>query len=159
MTQIAHKAFSFSWASRCSVAMQVSALVTSKGLSGRRCNYTPLRFVGTCSATKTTRKGQPFAVTWHAISGRDYQSSWLLKWLAELADLRSQHSKCKAPQAGPDFLFLNCTLSQPTIFSVAIASYDTTFLHLRWLAQCAGFLGLEVLDPWEARELTKTTVL
>ena len=38
---------------------------------------------GTCAATKTTRRRQPFAVTWHGISGRDAQSSWLLHWLAE----------------------------------------------------------------------------
>ena len=36
-------------------------------------------------ATKTTKRGQPFACTWHGISGRDMHSSWLLHWLAALA--------------------------------------------------------------------------
>ena len=38
-------------------------------------------------AAKTTKRGQPFACTWHGISGRDMHSSWLLHWLAALAQL------------------------------------------------------------------------
>ena len=58
---------------------------------------------GTCTATKTTRRGQPFAVTWHGISGRDTQSSWLLQWLAELAELTAPRSRCRQPETAPDF--------------------------------------------------------
>ena len=66
---------------------------------------------GACTATKTTKQGQPFACTWHGITGREFSSSWLLHWLAELAHLSEPRSK--APDAEPDFLFLNCSLSQP----------------------------------------------
>ena len=83
---------------------------------------------GTSTATKTTRRGQPFAVTWHGITGRDAQSSWLLSWLAELAELLEPRSQCKLPEQPPDFLFLNCTLSSPRIYSIAPASYSRTLL-------------------------------
>ena len=36
-------------------------------------------------ATKTTRRGQPFACAWHGLSGRDPSSSWVLQWLKALA--------------------------------------------------------------------------
>ena len=81
---------------------------------------------GTCTATKTTKQGQPFACTWHGITGREYSSSWLLHWLAELAHLSEPHSACKAPEAEPDFLFLNCSLSQLQILDIAPASYART---------------------------------
>ena len=98
---------------------------------------------GICTATKTTRHGQPFACTWHGITGREFSSSWLLHWLAELASLSEPHSQCKAPAAEPDFLFLNCSL--------------------RWAMQSTAIMGQEALAPYEARELTlhsmKTTML
>ena len=85
---------------------------------------------GICTATKTTRHGQPFACTWHGITGRDFSPSRLLHWLAELASLSAPHSKCKRPAAEPDFLFLNCSLSQEHITEIAPASYARTLLHL-----------------------------
>ena len=39
---------------------------------------------GTCDHTKTTKHGQPFAVTLMGLSFRDTQSSWVLKWLGHL---------------------------------------------------------------------------
>ena len=107
-----------------------------------------------CAATKTTRRGQLFAVTWHGVSGRDTQSSWLLHWLAELAELTTPQSRCRQPEAAPDFLFLNCTLSSPRILNIAPASYATALLHLRWSAQSTAIMGTEALDPWESSELT-----
>ena len=54
---------------------------------------------GVCTATKTTRSGQPFACTWHGITGRDVASSWVLNWLAQLSALQAPHSKCREPEA------------------------------------------------------------
>ena len=53
---------------------------------------------GTCAATKTTKQGQPFACTWHGITGREYSSSWLLHWLRELT-LRSMKTTMLAAAA------------------------------------------------------------
>ena len=72
-------------------------------------------------------------------------------------------SKCKAPDAEPDFLFLNCSLSQPQILDIAPASYIRTLLHLRWATQSTAIMGQECLCPYESRDLTlhsmKTTML
>ena len=40
---------------------------------------------GSCRASKTTQKGQPFACAWHGLTGRNAETSWVLQWLSELA--------------------------------------------------------------------------
>ena len=76
---------------------------------------------GTCYATKTTKKGQPFACTWHGLSGKGPDSSWVLHWLGRLARLLAQQAQQhSSPQ--PDFAFINCTLLNSEISSLAPAS-------------------------------------
>jgi len=106
---------------------------------------------GTAYATKTTKFGQPFACTWHGISGRDSDSSWVLKWLASIAAVAEQ-----APLA-PDFVFFHADLGKDTHPQTFPCSYAQALLCLRYLAQQAG------LDHAEAAALTlhslKTTLL
>ena len=74
-------------------------------------------------ATKTTRRGQPFACTWHGLSGRDSSSSWVLQWLEALAAVSSQ--ACESP----DFLFLHSALHSDDIEELAPASYSQSLVN------------------------------
>ena len=116
---------------------------------------------GTCDQTKTTKQGQPFAVTLHGISGRNTSSSWVLHWLGHLA--RYIRTAKLAPTARPDFAFINCHLAEHSIADAAPASYARTLLHLRWVAQNTALLGSHALQAHEAAELTlhsmKSTML
>ena len=83
---------------------------------------------GTAYATKTTKRGQPFACTWHGLAGRDVQSSWLLQWLACLVEI-GEHASI-----APDFLFFHCDLESqqfPHTFpsSYILASTAVPALH------------------------------
>ena len=52
----------------------------------------------TCDQTKTTKQGQPFAVTLHGLSRRDTASCWVLHWLGHLArHMRSIKAHSPAP--------------------------------------------------------------
>ena len=116
---------------------------------------------GTCDQTKTTKQGQPFAVTLHGISGRNASSSWVLHWLGHLA--RYIRAAKLASTARPDFAFINCHLAEHSIAEAAPASYARTLLHLRWVAQNTALLGSHALQAHEAAELTlhsmKSTML
>ena len=118
---------------------------------------------GTCDKTKTTKHGQPFAVTLHGISGRDTASCWVLHWLGHLA--RHMHSMHHREQGAsrPDFAFINCHLAEQYVEGTAPASYSRTLLHLRWVAQRTTILGSQALQSFEAAELTlhsmKSTML
>ena len=70
---------------------------------------------GTCDQTKTTKQGQPFAVTLHGVSGRNPSSSWVLRWLGHLA--RYIRTAKLAPTARPDFAFINCTQHRPAMLA------------------------------------------
>ena len=58
-------------------------------------------------ATKTTKAGQPFACTWHGLSGRNAQTSWLLQWLA----LGAPHGRARLPLSAPRFAVLSRRVS------------------------------------------------
>ena len=111
---------------------------------------------GTCDQTKTTKQGQPFAVTLHGISGRNPPSSWVLHWLGHLA--RYIRTAKLEPTARPDFAFINCHLAEHSIAEAAPASYARTVLHLRWAAQNTALLGSHALQAHEAAELTLHSV-
>ena len=99
---------------------------------------------GTCYAAKTT--------TWHGLSGKGPDSSWVLRWLGHLAALLAQHQQQRGrPQ--PDFAFINCALLASEISILAPASYSRTLLQLRWLAQHTGLLGSALLAS-EAQQVT-----
>ena len=85
---------------------------------------------GTCDHTKTTKHGQPFAVTLMDLSGRDTQSSWFLKWLGHLAR-HIRNAKLDSSEMRPDFAFMNCRLAEQSIPETAPASYA---LPLRWVS-------------------------
>ena len=53
---------------------------------------------GSCRATKTTRKGQPFACAWHGLTDRNAATSWVLQWLSELAKFMAPHPPCALPE-------------------------------------------------------------
>ena len=118
---------------------------------------------GTCDRAKTTKRGQPFAVTLRGISGRDTASCWVLHWLGHLA--RHMHSMRRQDPGArrPDFAFINRRLAEQTITGTAPASYSRTLLHLRWAAQCTAILGSHALQSFEAAEFTlrsmKSTML
>ena len=92
---------------------------------------------GTAYATKTTKCGQPFACTWHGITGRCVQSSWLLQWLSCLVEVGT------SADLEPDFIFFHADLDshqQPHVFP---CSYAHALLCLRFLAQKDGLTESE----------------
>ena len=92
---------------------------------------------GTAYATKTTKCGQPFACTWHGITGRCVQSSWLLQWLSCLVEVGT------SADLEPDFIFFHADLDshqQPHVFP---CSYTHALLCLRFLAQKEGLTESE----------------
>ena len=68
-----------------------------------------------CTDTKTTRMGQPFACTWHGLTGRSSDTSWVLHWLGALAEADCNASI--AQEGTPDFLFMHCSCSARTSIS------------------------------------------
>ena len=105
-------------------------------------------------ATKTTKRGQPFACTWHGISGRDTGSSWLLHWLAALAQLPRNLFAAEERTHEPDFLFPHIDMQSLSVPFLAPASYARTLLCIRWAAQDAGISQHARLNASEASALT-----
>ena len=104
-------------------------------------------------ATKTTKRGQPFACTWHGISGRDASSSWLLHWLAALAQLPRSLFASEGRTHEPDFLFPHVDMQSLSVPFLAPASYARTLLGLRWAAQDTGISQNARLNTSEASAL------
>ena len=81
----------------------------------------------------------------------------------ELSKFLGSQLPCPIPEAPPDFLFINCSLAQPSIKQLAPASYARTLLHLRWAAQSIDIMGSNALHYDEATALTlhsmKSTML
>ncbi|CAE7837566.1 unnamed protein product, partial [Symbiodinium necroappetens] len=92
---------------------------------------------GTAYATKTTKCGQPFACTWHGITGRCTQSSWLLQWLSCLVEVGTE------ADLEPDFLFFHADLDSHKHPQVFPCSYAHALLCLRFMAQKAGLAESE----------------
>ena len=123
-------------------------------------SITTVALHGTCFATKTTSRGQPFAVTLAGITGRDARSCWPLHWLSAL------HRACspfRDKDGDPDFLWVSTAPDQQTISELAPASYCTALLALRWAATLPWSGSTPGLTPREALQLTlhsmKSTVL
>ena len=68
----------------------------------------PAALHGTCYRTKTSLTGQPFAVRWHGVAGRDFRTSWVLHWLGRLARQYTAPRTGPLARAQPDFMFINC---------------------------------------------------
>ena len=123
----------------------------------------PTALHGTCYRTKTSVSGQPFAVRWHGIAGRDLKTSWVLHWLGRLARQYTAPRTGPLAEARPDFIFINCNPQMPLPLELAPASYARTLLHRRWATQSTAILGSYALHSSEACELTlhsmKTTML
>ena len=81
---------------------------------------------GTAYATKTTKCGQPFACTWHGITGRCTQSSWLLQWLSCLVEVGMQAT------LEPDFMFFHADLGSHKHPQTFPCSYSHALLCLRF---------------------------
>ena len=115
---------------------------------------------GTCFATKTSKHGQPFALAWHGLHGRDKASSWILHWLAELAQLADDFF---SPTDPIDFMWPSTSPELHSIPSLAPASYCTALLFIRWAATLPWLPHGQGLLPQEAESLTvhslKTTLL
>ena len=107
----------------------------------------------TAYATKTTKSGQPFACAWHGYTGRDANSSWVLRWLASVASISTAHPDLLA-EGEPDFLFPHADMQCHTLACLAPASYARTLLCLRWASQAPLLCQHSKLSPEEARALT-----
>ncbi|CAE7837445.1 unnamed protein product, partial [Symbiodinium necroappetens] len=92
---------------------------------------------GTAYATKTTKCGQPFACTWHGITGRCMQSSWLLQWLSCLVEVGTE------ADLEPDFLFFHADPDSHKHPQVFPCSYAHALLCLRFMGQKAGLAESE----------------
>ena len=58
---------------------------------------------GLCWATKTTRQGQPFAVTVMGFTGRDISTSWVVHWLRALAQSLARTQREFGSEHCPDY--------------------------------------------------------
>ena len=92
---------------------------------------------GTAYATKTTKCGQPFACTWHGITGRCTQSSWLLQWLSCLVEVGMQAT------LEPDFMFFHADLGSHKHPQTFPCSYSHALLCLRFLTPQDGLTAAE----------------
>ena len=108
----------------------------------------------TAYATKTTKAGQPFACTWHGLSGRDARASWLLQWLAALSCTPKTRFEVQDDTVEPDFLFPHLDLQCLSVEYLAPASYARALLCLRWAAQSRMLSGPSALTASEASALT-----
>ena len=112
---------------------------------------------GLCWATKTTRQGQPFAVTVMGFTGRDISTSWVVHWLRVLAQsLATEHCPDFAlPSFSPSNVLACPIYNAPLAYSQALAA-------LRWAAQTP-WAPSPCLTESEASNLTlhslKVTVL
>ncbi|CAE7689465.1 unnamed protein product, partial [Symbiodinium necroappetens] len=115
---------------------------------------------GVCFATKTTSRGQPFAVTIAGITGRDPSSCWPLHWLSAM---HRAASPFREQDGDPDFLWVSTAPELHNLLELAPASYCTAMLVLRWAATLPWHPNSLGLTSHEASQLTlhsmKSTVL
>ena len=97
---------------------------------------------GVCWQTKTTKRGQPFAVTLHGISGRSLESLWVLPFLKAVQSAWIATEKVMNLSISPDFILPvltnlgglarpNSIYSQPMAYSQSLAAMRH-FLTLPW---------------------------
>ena len=103
---------------------------------------------GICWATKTSKSGQPFAVTLSGLTGRDVHSSWVLHYLRHLQlswQATEEAWRDLWEAMCPDFILpilpdLGCSSQQPFCFGAPM-SYPQALAALRWAVQ----------TPWDPR--------
>ena len=113
---------------------------------------------GICYATKTTNRGQPFAVNPFGLTGRDIASSWVVAWLAELQRSWSATERHWGPSAEPDFLLpvlpgLASRAPEPFVFQLPMA-YSQALPALRWALQLVPPSGVSPTTPEESLAFT-----
>ena len=113
---------------------------------------------GVCYATKTTNRGQPFAVNPFGLTGRDIASSWVVAWLTELQRSWSATQAFWGPLAEPDFLLpvlpgLALPASDPFVFQLPMA-YSQALPALRWALQLLPPSGVPPATQEEALAFT-----
>ena len=97
---------------------------------------------GVCWQTKTTKRGQPFAVTLHGISGRSLEFLWVLPFLKAVQSAWIATEKAMNLSVSPDFILPvltnlgglarpNSIYSQPMAYSQSLAAMRH-FLTLPW---------------------------
>ena len=97
---------------------------------------------GVCWQTKTTKRGQPFAVTLHGISGRTLDSLWVLPVLQAVQSAWIATETAMGLSVIPDFILPvltnlgglarpNSTYSQPMAYSQSLAAMRH-FLTIPW---------------------------
>ena len=97
---------------------------------------------GVCWQTKTTKRGQPFAVTLHGISGRALESLWVLPFLKALQSAWIATETALSLSVSPDFILPvltnlgglarpNSIYSQPMAYSQSLAAMRH-FITLPW---------------------------
>ena len=94
---------------------------------------------GVCWQTKTTKRGQPFAVTLHGISGRSLDSLWVLPFLQAVQSAWIATESAMGLSVIPDFILTNLgglarpnsTYSQPMAYSQSLAAMRH-FLTIPW---------------------------
>ena len=103
---------------------------------------------GTCYATKTTSDGQPWAVHWRGLTGRDPSTSWVVHWLHIMHSYLASH-----PHNRPDFMFLQCNLDGPLPASATPSSYHHSLQCLRWACTAPWLCAPPLLTSTEALSL------
>ncbi|CAE7937114.1 unnamed protein product, partial [Symbiodinium necroappetens] len=107
---------------------------------------------GICYATKTTDKGQPFAVTLAGLTGRSTTAScWVLHWLHAM---RTAIDYMWSPGDVVDFVWLSTAPELNAILELSPASYCTAMLALRWAATLPWLPPGQGLTAHEAAQLT-----
>ncbi|CAE6949096.1 mfsd7-A, partial [Symbiodinium sp. CCMP2456] len=107
---------------------------------------------GICYATKTTDKGQPFAVTLAGLTGRSTTAScWVLHWLHAM---RTAIDSMWSPGDVVDFVWLSTAPELNSILELSPASYCTAMLALRWAATLPWLPPGQGLTAHEAAQLT-----
>ncbi|CAE7319787.1 unnamed protein product, partial [Symbiodinium microadriaticum] len=97
---------------------------------------------GVCWQTKTTKRGQPFAVTLHGISGRAVDSLWVLPFLRAVQSAWIATESAMGLSVVPDFILPvltnlgglarpNSTYLQPMAYSQSLAAMRH-FLTIPW---------------------------
>ena len=105
-------------------------------------SLTPSALRGICWQTKTTRRGQPFAVHLHGLSGRDSASSWVLSFLHALQAAWEATEQHYGLSASPDFVLpalqnlgghrpVSAAFHRPMSYSQALGCLRF-FLSLPW---------------------------
>ena len=110
---------------------------------------------GTCWTTKTTRQGQPFAVTITGFTGRDISTAWTIHWLTAVATSLTATENTFADHHRPDFAlpaFNPSQHQQPPVYATPLA-YGQALASIRWAAQTP-WLPIPCLTAPEASNIT-----